>query len=48
LRLAERADYLEVHATGRLPTLLAEAGFANVRCVRRRRPAVEYWAGDKR
>jgi ubiquinone/menaquinone biosynthesis C-methylase UbiE len=45
-RLIERAEYLVEHIRGRLPSLMAEAGFINVRRLHRRWPAVEYWAGD--
>jgi ubiquinone/menaquinone biosynthesis C-methylase UbiE len=47
LRLIEHAEYLEDHVCGRIPLLLTEAGFVNVRRLQRRWPAVEYWAGQK-
>jgi ubiquinone/menaquinone biosynthesis C-methylase UbiE len=47
LRLAERTDYLEVHVSGGLPSLMVDAGFESVRRLRRRWPAVEYWSGEK-
>ncbi len=47
LRAVESVEYTEDQLRGRLPEYLAAAGFAGVRCVHRRWPAVEYLAAEK-
>jgi ubiquinone/menaquinone biosynthesis C-methylase UbiE len=47
LRAVETAEYTEDQLRGRLPEYLTTAGFADVRCIHRRWPAVEYLAAAK-
>lgn len=47
LRAVESVEYTKDQLEGRLPEYLPGTGFADVRCVHRRWPAVEYLAGVK-
>ena len=47
LRAVESVEYTKDQLEGRLPEYLTGTGFADVRCVHRRWPAVEYLAGVK-
>lgn len=47
LRAVESVEYTADQLRGRLPEYLTAAGFAGVRCVHRRWPAVEYLAAEK-